>query len=347
MTTEHNEQPLISSLKAAATGNTTTIKMMELCGAAAKALSSNQTNQPAAAQEAVGVVVENVNGEVVSYSGVLFAKFILSDNFAPGMKLYAAPVTAAPAEPCGYGCPNCGRDYQSGQKAVDALATMIHTPAAPGIDAAVLARDIHHAIADAGLAPLSPADNHTIREVIRSVIDASPKGDEAAPLHAHYCNAQPASAACICGLDSHKGALNEQFGSAEWLDSPKGGSEAPAVENVAEDTYHAIAEVLRTEGGWSVLEHVEYCRELIWEARVALGRDGANADTNHRHRGLWVKLGRCLEGFAPGSDEALSELSKCDCQNPCPETGAALVSMACPIHNDLPAAQASDAEVRP
>ncbi|MPS35040.1 MAG: hypothetical protein E2593_07065 [Stenotrophomonas sp.] len=51
------------------------------------------------------------------------------------------------------------------------------TPAAPGIDPDVLARDIHHAIADTGLAPLSPADNHTLREVIRSVIDASPKGD--------------------------------------------------------------------------------------------------------------------------------------------------------------------------
>lgn len=45
--------------------------------------------------------------------------------------------------------------------------------AAPGIDPAALARDIHHAIADAGLAPMSPSDNYTLREVIRSIIDAA------------------------------------------------------------------------------------------------------------------------------------------------------------------------------
>lgn len=89
------------------------------------------------------------------------------------------------------------------------------TPAAPGIDPHVLARDIHHAIADTGLAPLSPADNYTLREVIRSVIDASPKGAADEPLHAHYCNAQPASAECICGLDSPKGG-SEARDAARW-----------------------------------------------------------------------------------------------------------------------------------
>jgi len=114
--------------------------------------------------------------------------------------LYAAPVTAAPADTW----------FADQLTAMGEVIPLDSTPAAPGIDPHVLARDIHHAIADTGLAPLSPADNYTLREVIRSVIDASPKGAADEPLHAHYCNAQPASAECICGLDS-----------------PKGGSEAP------------------------------------------------------------------------------------------------------------------------
>jgi hypothetical protein len=40
---------------------------------------------------------------------------------------------------------------------------------------------------------------------LEALIDASPKGEAAEPLHAHYCNAQPSSAECICGLDSPKG----------------------------------------------------------------------------------------------------------------------------------------------
>lgn len=97
--------------------------------------------------------------------------------------LYAAPVTAAPT---GF---DRARETPRRQRAVELLLSMGYqwrdsewiapgTPAAPGIDHAIFARDIHHAIADAGLAPMSPADNYTLREVIRSVIDAGPKGED-------------------------------------------------------------------------------------------------------------------------------------------------------------------------
>jgi hypothetical protein len=303
----------------------------------------------------------------------------LNAELPVGTKLYATPVTAAPDDAllvqAALATATTWREQASilktGRKTLircaaelEAMVAAIHTrstPAVPGIDLEPLIaiRNRLHQLSAAN--DLGDGWADVVIELmgdVQTLIDASPKGGinererfEAWARGASYCGGN---------IDTTRHPDNNDWyacpttamawrcwKAAMQSSSPKGGSEAPAVENVAEDTYHAISEVLRTEGGWSVLEHVEYCRELIWEARVALGRDGANADTNHRHRGLWVKLGRCLEGFAPGSDEALSELSKCDCQNPCPETGAALVSMACPIHNDLPAAQASDAEVRP
>lgn len=109
---------------------------------------------------------------------------------------------------------------------------------------------------------------------------------------------------------------------------------------IAADTYWAIAEALQTEAGWSVLEHVQYCRKLMQEAVFAFGKLGANADTAHPNRALWVKLRRCLEGIAPGGDRQLDR-EICDCQNPEPADGVALVSMSCPIHNDRPRSSAA------
>lgn len=151
--------------------------------------------QPAAAQEAVATVESYTNGSYHRNYKLRWHK-----DVDAGTQLFAAPVAAAPADTW----------FADQLTAMGEVIPLDSTPAAPGIDPHVLARDIHHAIADTGLAPLSPADNYTLREVIRSVIDASPKGAADEPLHAHYCNAQPASAECICGLDS-----------------PKGGSEAP------------------------------------------------------------------------------------------------------------------------
>ena len=46
-------------------------------------------------------------------------------------------------------------------------------PAAARGDARIIARDIHYAIMDAGLAPLSNADNHKVREAILRVLQAA------------------------------------------------------------------------------------------------------------------------------------------------------------------------------
>jgi hypothetical protein len=70
--------------------------------------------------------------------------------------------------------------------------------------------------------------------------------------------------------------------------------ETPIVENVAEDTYWAIAEVLKTECGWSVLEHVQWTRELLEEASEVL-----HDIPDDSVRILCAKLRACLAGEAP------------------------------------------------
>lgn len=128
----------------------------------ADAVKAIEAAQPAAAQEAVAWR-DDVGNLYPSKESV--------DKYLPRGRtvhaLYAAPVTAAPADTW----------FADQLTAMGEVIPLDSTPAAPGIDPHVLARDIHHAIADTGLAPLSPADNYTLREVIRSVIDASPKGE--------------------------------------------------------------------------------------------------------------------------------------------------------------------------
>lgn len=170
----HNEQLLISSLQAAATGNTTTLKMMELCGAAAKALSSNPTNQPAAAQEAVrkpdgyhyryptlygtGTCIRQNNGEEVNGSKPIEA-----------VPYWYAPFTAAPAM------------YQAGGTECQAPAAMCQarTTAAPGIDTGKLRELAGAIVASLNESPFGNASTaiamRRAKQIV-ALIDASPKG---------------------------------------------------------------------------------------------------------------------------------------------------------------------------
>ena len=95
------------------------------------------------------------------------------------------------------------------------------TAAAPGIDLTPLWRLSDEWLKALGVRGLGNEEKRLrwalakeLRDAL-SLIDASPKG---ATLNEQFGSAE--------GLDSPKGALNEQFGSAEGLSSPEGGSEA-------------------------------------------------------------------------------------------------------------------------
>jgi hypothetical protein len=53
------------------------------------------------------------------------------------------------------------------------LAAVQQPPPAARVDVRIIARDIHYAIMDDGLAPLSNADNHKVREAILRVLQAA------------------------------------------------------------------------------------------------------------------------------------------------------------------------------
>jgi hypothetical protein len=72
-------------------------------------------------------------------------------------------------------------------------------------------------------------------------------------------------------------------------------------ENLEADCYEMIAGIMGTERGWSVVEHVEWMRELLQTAIFAIGRTGANHNTKHPWRDLWVHMCVCRDGMAPGS----------------------------------------------
>lgn len=76
----------------------------------------------------------------------------------------AAAVTAVPAGPCGYCCPNCGRDYQSGQKATDALATLINAKSDGVADTLRLLLDERNHRMDGDLKTLAERCLHLSRE---------------------------------------------------------------------------------------------------------------------------------------------------------------------------------------
>ncbi len=222
--------------------------------------------QPAAAQEAVGVVVENVNGEVVSYSGVLFAKFILSDNFVPGMKLYAAPVTAAPtlddelaqdrmSELCKlesdvldvlpsvyYMDPPDGGDVSLGEQvkrmAEDAANWRKHasTPAAPGIDLAALAATITDHLCEQDY---DIGGRDELLQHVREAIDASPKGN-------HFPDA------------------------TKMVDSPKGGSDTR--DAALAELIEADNEFDAADAGYHILLHSDDYAFTNGKAQIASDR---------------------------------------------------------------------------
>jgi len=83
---------------------------------------------------------------------------------------------------------------------------------------------------------------------------------------------------------------------------------APEQENAAADTYELIADVMQTEPGWSVLEHIEWARELLQQAEEYLhdipeSAVGGDDDANELCRRIKV----CLAGKAPGYLEDLPE----------------------------------------
>ncbi|MCH1907962.1 hypothetical protein MKP15_04140 [Stenotrophomonas sp. Y6] len=284
----HNEQQsLIAGLQDAATGNTTTVRMMALCAAAARVLGAqpaaldaqpspvvkqNLTTQPAAAQEAAYQVRRGI-GEPWKECDRAAFDVVTASRPADARKLYAAPVTAAQeavATVESFTNGSYHRNYKlRWHKNVDAGTQLFAAPvtAAPAdlIErckeilawqrTGVLPGDALRAYANARWPdehdPLQIAEKETAREAFRilaraaaastpaapgiglqafrkvampllcqmlcshdaesvarklhaALLDASPKGDAAEPLHAHYCNAQPSSAECICGLDSPK-----------------------------------------------------------------------------------------------------------------------------------------------
>lgn len=171
-----------------------------------------------AAQEAVDFYVCDSCGHHYMDDGVTCDCTGRANN-PPLRHVRMAPVTAAPAHPRALTASiarldafldgECAELLTPAQSEAAALVLqelkrrMASTPAAPGIDLARVQAALKYAEAAAR------HNTHTelaadFADLIRR-IDASPKGDEAAPLHAHYCNAQPASAECICGLNSPKG----------------------------------------------------------------------------------------------------------------------------------------------
>lgn len=74
---------------------------------------------------------------------------------------------------------------------------------------------------------------------------------------------------------------------------------------------------------------IKQLKAMAWEAREArfieLGKQGANADVRHQCRNEWEMIRDLLQREG--------RLLVCDCQNPEPASGVALVSMSCPVHN--------------
>lgn len=81
---------------------------------------------------------------------------------------------------------------------------------------------------------------------------------------------------------------------AATLTQQQGGEQE--AENIAEDSYWAIAEHLGTPSGWSVQEHIWELTELLRESMFALGVMGANADLKHPQRDLWERINGSIKG---------------------------------------------------
>lgn len=165
----------------------------------ADAVKAIEAAQPAAAQDAVADVQT-----LRAVQAFIAGRFGEHDGWAKAVSRAAdraaAPVTAAPV--VAYmvdGRTEQGLTFDNAGT-VRPLGFVDGTPAAPGIDLAelqLIASDLSHSAKVDDYEPHQIAFIESIRDRLLALIDAS-----------------------------HKGALNEQFGSAEGLDSPKGGSEA-------------------------------------------------------------------------------------------------------------------------
>lgn len=240
----HNEQQsLIAGLQDAATGNTTTVRMMALCAAAARVLGAqpaaldaqpspvvkqNLTTQPAAAPEAVGwqwrwLDTDNTWSEWADGGSrkeidarIARWKADGEDHRMQVRPVFAAPVTAAPVATIVAAMRNfadvadrCQITEANAGSVIRTWADQLEasTPAAPGIDLRSLLDCWRNRSSRSGAFAASVIDRN-IRE-LEELIDASPKDE----------------------LESWKRgtkACAEVLGQVmrQTQDSPKGGSEA-------------------------------------------------------------------------------------------------------------------------
>jgi len=238
---------------------------------ASPVVKQNLTTQPAAAQEAVGwqwrwLDTDNTWSEWVDGGSrkeidarIARWKADGEDHRMQVRPLFAAPVTAAPAHPRALTASiarldafldgECAELLTPAQSEAAALVLqelkrrMASTPAAPGIGLQAFRKVAMPLLCQM----LCSHDAESVaRKLHAALLDASPKGDAAEPLHAHYCNAQPSSAECICGLDS-----------------PKGGSEA--ADFTADEVNQVIDAALQRGTRLIPAESIEQMRAVLLE----------------------------------------------------------------------------------
>ncbi|WP_409475573.1 hypothetical protein [Stenotrophomonas sp. Y-13] len=218
---------------------------------ASPVVKQNLTTQPAAAQEAVGwqwrwLDTDNTWSEWTDGGSrkeiearIARWKADGEDHRMQVRPVFAAPVTAAPADHLHAHLLHMlgAKDHEDAGRIIGELhAAAMRTPAAPGIDLRSqmlrLAEKWERQAAEHGVSQFTGNDHLLFANELRAQIDAGPKG-----------------------------ALNEQFGSAEGLGSPKGGSDV--IERIAALLYQEA-----TDEPWTVagVEHEmpdrAYYREL-------------------------------------------------------------------------------------
>lgn len=82
------------------------------------------------------------------------------------------------------------------------------------------------------------------------------------------------------------------------------GEEVETDQSIAADAYWHIAEIINTQEGWSVQEHVQWMRELLDDCLRALGTEHHNSS---KVMELRQRVLKCLQGTAPGYLKSLWE----------------------------------------
>lgn len=231
---------------------------------ASPVVKQNLTTQPAAAQEAVACRYRSrrKNGEFFPW---LYADKLPTERHENSQYelLYAAPVTAAPYS-------------------IDADPLGIRATVADCITGALMVGALGHAKPPEGnwLLPfweMARADAQTAHGIdLADLADTWVRSNPDPKMTVRQALSMCARSLRDAMIDaSPKGALNEQFGSAEGLESPKGGSEAEVQELVAADLAYDAAEqalvdhykpTLRRDAGW----HLEQERlDAIADSAIA------------------------------------------------------------------------------